>query len=184
MSAVLETVKVRPAVIPYYREKENFPPDILNRLYRKLEGQELLSELLHNRAMFEQDFCKFLTEDALTSIFLDIESRAYVGLAWLDNIEECETLTKASASFCFFREYWNPSVTDSFGEIFLGHAFNILGLDCVYGITPKPNRLSRRYCTRMGFRYVATIPQFVSYHGQTVDGMVCVQTKTEFNSRS
>jgi hypothetical protein len=50
----------------------------------------------------------------------------------------------------------------------------------IFGLTPKPNVLAQRFAQSLGFKYVATIPGFTSYHGETVDGLVAIQTKEQF----
>ncbi len=182
MSAVLEGVTVRPAVIPYYKEKEHFPPNVLNLLYRKMVAQGLDREVLHNHAMMEAEFVDFANGEALTSIALDLNG-SYAGFAWLQNIEETETLKKGMAAFMFFREYWAPQITEAFGKICLGQWFNVVGMDVIYGLTPTPNKLARRYCQRLGFKYTAEIPGFVSYHGAPCGAGVGTMTRDEFNAK-
>lgn len=183
MSTTLTEQAIRPMVVPYYAEKANLPANILQILCRKMANQGLDREVLHNQVMMEAALVEFLEKEALTSIFVDMNGR-FAGLAWLTNVEKCDTLSKGLGAFCFFREFWIPSVTRAYGEILLGHWFNILEMDLIYGITPVPNRLAQRYCRRLGFRYTpCPIPGFVSYHNETVDAVVCTMTRNEFNSR-
>lgn len=159
-----------------------FPPNILNLLYRKLVAQGLDRELLHGHAMMEEEFVELVSGEALTSIFVDLGGH-FAGLAWLTNIEETETLKKGIGAFAFFREYWNPRITEQFGRMCLSQWFNVVGMDLVYGITPAPNRLARRFCQRVGFSYTAEIPEFVSYKGKTVGARIGTLSKQKFNEK-
>lgn len=185
MSAVLNELEVSPVVIPYFKEREHLPADILGRIYRRLVAEDLHRLLLHNTPdLSEEQFVQFAGEEALTSLFLDQRSGRFAGLAWLTNWEECETITKAIGSFCFFKDFWKNDITEAFGTIFLSQCFNVLQLGLMYGITPAPNRTAIRYCKRLGFEYLESpIPNFVSFYGRTVDAMVCTMTRERFNER-
>lgn len=182
MSQVLDVASIRPAVVPWYSERERFPENILNLLYRKLVAQGLDREVLHERAMMEEEFVEFASGEALTSIFLDLGGH-FAGFAWLTDVQESETLKKGVGAFAFFREYWNPRITEQFGSMCLGQWFNVVGMDLVYGITPTPNRLARRFCQRLGFEYTAEIPGFTSYKGHTVGARVGTMTRKRFNEK-
>lgn len=174
---------VIPLVIPLYKERDWFPKDVMNLIFRKMVAQGLEKESIHGNPNIKEDaFVEFM-ENSITHIFVDQGLGKYAGMAWLTNVEESETVKKAEASVMVFKEYWIPQVTKAFGDIFLGQCFSILGFDLLYGITPKPNRLSRLYTTRLGFRQVATIPDFVSCHGQTVDAIISVIRREEFNAQ-
>ncbi len=170
------------AVIPYFRERDNMPSGLLRGIFRRLTEQGIDKELLHNGAMSEEEFVQFADREALTSIFLDMEGKC-AGLAWLTHVEETDTLKKGLGAFAFFKEYWRPEISQAFGDICLGHWFNILEFDLIYGITPAANRPAQLYCKRLGFQYSARIPGFVSYHGKTVDAMVATMTREQFNSK-
>lgn len=183
MSAVIEP-QFLPTVIPYYKERENFPPNVLNLIYRKLCAENLDRLLFHNKSVTEEEFVKFATDDALTSIFLDQGNGRIAGIAWLTNIEDCESLRKGIGSFAFLKDYWHPPITQVFGDICMSQWFTVVGLTLVYGITPKPNRMAQQYCKRLGFTYLpCDIPGFVSFNGETVDARVCTLTKTDFEKR-
>lgn len=179
MSAVLQE---QFQVIPYFKERKNFPPNLLNVMYRKLVAEGVDEHLLHNGGMIEEDFVRFADQEALTSIFLDMSGKL-AGLAWLTNVEETDTLRKGLGAFAFFKDYWHPDFTSVLGNICLGQWFNVLEMSLVYGITPVPNRAARRFCRRLGFEYSARIPRFVSYRGETVDAMVATMTREQFNSK-
>ena len=176
-------VECQPAVIPYFKEGDSFPPNTLNLIYRKIVRQDLAKDLFHDRPdTTEEEFVEFLEKETLTSIFMDLNGHV-AGLAWIDRIEPTEKVKRGCASVVVFREYWKPRVSTEFGRIFLGQAFNILDFDLIYGVTPEPNRLSRNYIARLGFQHVATVPGFCSYHGERVNARISILTKEQFNSK-
>jgi RimJ/RimL family protein N-acetyltransferase len=183
MSTVLRPTQFVPAVIPYYREKDNLPKDVLRLIYRRLCAEQLDRMLFHNKQVTEDEFVHFAEHDAVTSIFLDQTNGRYVGLAWLTNIEDCDTLRKGIGSFCFFRDYWSAPLTKVFGDICLSQWFALVEMTMIYGITPSVNRLAIRYCKRLGFNYLAEIPGFVSYDGETVAAKICTLTRGQFEAR-
>ncbi len=74
-------------------------------------------------------------------------------------------------------------MTEAFGSMLLSHAFNVLEIDLVYGMTPASNVLVQRYCKRIGFEYVARIPNFCCRRGELTDALVCTMTRDAFNAR-
>ncbi len=179
--STLEKAVCRPAVFPYFAEKDSWPPDTLAGIYRKLVEQDILPDLVHEKGISEEEFVKFVSEDTLSYIFLDLETNQIAGIGWFDAVEEGDCLKKARSAVAFFREYWIPQVTETFGKMLLSHAFNVLEIDTVFGMTPASNKLVQKYCKRIGFRYVATIPDFCCRRGELTDALVCVMTRDEFN---
>lgn len=181
MSAVLEKTICKPAVLPYFVEKETFPPDTMQLVYQKFAAQGILPDLFHERVLSETEFLSFIEKKALAFLLLDLESGQYAGIGWLADIEETERFKRGAAGFGFFREYWNPRVTEQFGKIALGQWFNVLGLDLIFGLTPQGNIMARRFSERLGFTYHATIPNFTCRRGRMDAAMICTLSKSDFN---
>ncbi len=192
------------AVFPYVLNRDAFPEDVLSHLYDLVLENRLESEIFHECPSTIQNLPKFLDDfpSVISSIFVDLATGGLAGFAWLTDIAFLESeLLRGVGSFCFFRDYWHPQATDEFGKVVLSQWYNLRwkdffrgivppkdkldgeGFDLIVGLTPKPNRLARRYCVRLGFRYISEIPDFTSYHGKTVPGLLCVQNRTEFNER-
>ncbi len=179
--STLEKAVCRPAVFPYFAEKDSWPPDTLAGIYRKLVEQDILPDLVHEKGISEEEFVKFVSEDTLSYIFLDLETNQIAGIAWYDMIEEGDCISKARGSFAFFREFWHPGITEAFGNLFLSHGFGMLNYDVIYGATPASNKLAVRFCRKLGFTYYHAIPNFCSRRGELTDALVCVMTRDEFN---
>ncbi len=148
--STLEKAVCQPAVFPYFAEREQWPPDTLNLIYRKLVAEDILPDLCHERGISEEDFVKFVDE--------------------------------ARGSFAFFREFWHPAITESFGRLFLSHGFGMLSYDVIYGITPASNKLAVRFCRKLGFTYHPEIPNFCSRRGELTDAMICTMNRGEFEA--
>ena len=183
MSTIIETSTIQPAVIPYFVEKSNLPAGTISGIYRRLVAEDILADLVPEQSISEDDFIEFVNGPALLSLFLDLESKRFCGIAWLTDIQEGDLVSKGCAAVAFFREWWKPEVTKAFGEMVLGQWFNILGMDIVYVMTPKSNRLAARYCRRMGIQYRAELPNFVSRRGEVTNALLGMITRDEFNQR-
>ncbi len=181
--STVEKATCKPSVFPYFAERESWPPDTLNLIYRKLVAEDILPDLVHEKGISEEDFVRFVDEDTLPYLFVDLTTNQIAGIAWYDAVEEGDCLRKARGSFAFFKEYWHPTVTEAFGLMFLSHGFNVLGYDVIYGITPASNKLAKRYCERIGMVYQSTIPNFTSRRGELTDSMICTMTREQFNAR-
>ena len=184
MSTVLTKATCRPAVFPLFHERESFPEDTLNLIYHRLVSEDLLADLCHDRNVTEEEFVKFVGEETLAYILIDLSTNQIAGIGWFDDIEESDYLKKARSAVAFFKEYQLPRVTEAFGKMLLSHAFNVLECSTVWGMTPASNVLVQRFCRRIGFRYVATIPNFCSRRGEVTDALICVMTREEFNAKN
>lgn len=174
----------KPAVFPYFAEKESFPPDILALIYRRLKEQDLLADLVHEKAISEEEFVAFVDRETIPYIFMDLSGKGEcVGLAWIT--ESCETecgQKRGVGSFVFFREFHDTQLTKTFGIMFLSHIYNILGYSQVMGLTPASNKPAIRYCKRVGFQYLSeAIPGYTCHRGEISDALVCYQTRDHFN---
>jgi hypothetical protein len=180
-ATALLTSKDTCAVIPYALNKDLFPQDFLSDAYHDLLRDGVLDEVLHEQPMTEGQFVEFLGgNDALLSVFVDVATNKYMGVAWISELAETPTLVRGWGAFAFFRKYWDPSLTGMLGRLFLEQVFEFYQLDLLMGLTPKPNRLARAYCSRLGLRYVANVPGFTTYHGKTVDALICMMTKEDW----
>jgi len=204
MLAVEEEVaeENRYGAYPYAFNKKLFPEDMLERIYNDLHDDGLYREVMHERELGKEEFIEFLGmyPHTVLSILTDVKTNQYHGIGWLSDINHTDSMLKGCGSFGFFRKFWNQKITQKLGMICVSQWFRFpwklllkgeefdaqnmptdQGFDLVFGMTPKPNKLAQRYVRGLGFKYVATIPGFTSYHGETVDGLVAVQTKEEFN---
>lgn len=173
----------KPAVFPYFAEKATFPPDILNLIYRKLAAQDLLADLVHEKHISEDEFVEFVDKETLAYLLMDLSTKEYVGIGWVTQTEESDQIKKGFAAFAFFREFHTMALTSIFGKMALSHWFNLLNYDIIWGLTPATNKAAKRYCERIGLKYVASLPNFTSRRGQITDGLICMITRDQFNEQ-
>lgn len=181
---------IQQAVIPYQLNKDLLPPDIVARIYDHFSGQNLLPELCHERATTRDEFVEFIEKQTIASIMVNLAQNRYAGIAWLSQIADLDSHTRAIGAYCFLREYWNRRDSMIYGKLCLSQWFfprefgiDSDGLESLWGVTPEPNRLARLYSARLGFRYVAVLPGFTSYHGYRCNGLVCRLERSEFEDR-
>src|SRR6267142_6224442 len=172
METIAMDLIVQPAVIPWYAEKASFPPDMIHLLYERLVEEDILPDLTPERATTEEEFEEFVNGPALLSIFLDLNSGRCAGLAWITNVEEGDLIKKGTAGVAFFKDFQKPRITELFGHICLGHWFFIQGFNIVYVVTPASNTAAIRYVLRLGFKYRATLPNFMSRRGVLTDARI------------
>lgn len=188
--ATATAIQQREAVVPYRINKDLLPSDLLPRIYDDLQAQNLLPELLHEEHMEKDAFVQFLEKDVMLSVFIDLHENRYTGLGWLTDIAQTSTHLRAFGAYCFLRGYWDMKTSLIYGKLLVSQWFNpeLFGipyprLDLLCGLTPRPNRLSRLWSTRIGMKYVAVLPGFTTYHGERVDAMICQMTRDEFNTK-
>jgi len=188
----METKLAKYTVYPYSpHNRKLFPEDILERFYDDLEAQScediggttLLRELLHENPMTKNEFVDFLNTCVLC-IFVDQPQNKYAGFGWVTDVVQTETHLRGFGAFVFHREYWNQQDSLEYGKIFVWQLFNCFGFDQLWAITPEPNRLSRLWSTRLGFKYLpVSLPGFTTYHGERCDAKVCFCNRDEFNAK-
>lgn len=179
MEAVAEQTILKPAVLPYFLDRESFPEDLPQLIYRKLNQQDILPDLFHERILTQEEFVK-LAQDSLFYVFMNLETSEYVGIAWLTDVNIQGMPKKAAGNIAFFAEYQVPEVTEIFGKMVLDHWFNIVGLELVYGLTPKSNLPAQQYARRLGMKYQCSLPGFTSRRGEISDGMIFVLRGADF----
>lgn len=167
-------------VFPYSINRDLLPADFLVRLYDDLLLDGVAAQLFHEVLPDKQAFVEFVERECILSVFIDLARNQYDGVAWLTQICETDTLRRGCGSFAFFRRAWDPALTRLYGRLCLEQWFHYFGFDLIWGQTPKPNRLARVFCTRLGFKYVAEIPDFTTYGGKTVAACICTMTRKEF----
>ncbi len=193
--------KERYGVYPYAFNKKLFPDNMLEKLYYHLQEDGIYREVMHEHALSKNEFVEFMGmyPHTILSICVDARTNEYHGFSWVSDIHHTDSMLKGCGSFAFFRKHWNQRITEIFGMICVSQWFRFpwklllqgeefdtramptdQGFDLIFGMTPKPNRLAQRYVRNVGFTYVATVPGFTTYRGETVDGLVATQTKEQF----
>jgi len=181
---------VKEVVIPYFLNKDLLPAGVLGNIYEALVAEGSLGEVLHEKENSKDDFISYVEKFTLPSVFANVEENRIDGIAWLSDIAITDTHTKASGSYCFLKQAWDTKRSLHYGKIcvaqwFFPEQFGISypPLDSLWGLTPKSNRLARRFATRLGMKYVANLPGFTCHHGKRVDALVCNIEREEFRAK-
>ena len=177
-------------LVPYSVEAKNLPEDVLLQLYNKLKSEDLWDIVFHEATDFTLlKFMNFFSGGGgLLQILVVTDGKGFydsAGMAWIGDLALCAgKLTRGTGSFVFFKDYQRPAYTDTFCDIILDFWYNNLGLDIILGVTPEPNRPALLYIKRSGFKELARIPNYTTYAGEVVAGVVTSMTKAEYKALS
>ena len=176
-------------LMPYDARVGNIKEEVLVGLYHRLHDENLWPIVFHeDGGCTLLSFMNFFSSGkALLQIMAMVNNDGsivdIVGMAWLGDIVVCGgILTKGTGSFVFFQDFQRPAYTDQFGEILIEYWFEVLGLDVIFGVTPEPNRTALIYVKRAGFKEVARIPNYTTFKGEVVTGVVTSLTKKEYEN--
>lgn len=175
-------------LIPYDIKVANIPEEALLTLYNRLKEENLLSVVFHEGV--DVSLLQFMNyfsggRGLLQILAISDPAGAYypAGMAWLSDIVVCSgVIMKGVGAFVFFKDYMKPVYTDPFSEIILDYWFNGLGMNIILGATPEPNRAALLYVKRSGFKEVARIPEYTTFKGEVVTGVITYMTKTDYQS--
>jgi len=171
---------------PYIAKGGYFKEEALFILYNRLISEGLWSIVFHeNSAMTLLEFMEFFSHGNCYLQILSIVDGDtvvdFAGMAWLTDIAVCQdTLTRASGSFLFFKDYQKPMYSDLFAEMILEYWFEQAGIDTLIGLTPEPNRAALLFIRRVGFKEVARIPNYTTFNNEVVTGVTTMMTKDEY----
>jgi hypothetical protein len=155
-------------------------------LYKRLKAEDLWDVVFHeDSGVTMLKFMNFFSQgQALLQVLALTDAKGTiipVGVSWLSDITTCAgILTRGVGSFLFFKDYQKPMYTDQFSEMILEYWFECLGLDVILGVTPEPNRAALIYVKRAGLKEVGRLPNYTTFKGQVVTGIVTSLTKQEF----
>ena len=177
-------------LVPYSAAARNLPEDELVQLYVKLKNEGLWDIVFHEATDFTLlKFMNFFSSGAgLMQILVVTDGKGFydsAGMAWIGDLALCSgKLTRGTGSFVFFKDFQRPHYTDEFCDLLLSYWFEELGLDIILGVTPEPNRPALLYIKRSGFKELARIPNYTTYAGEVVSGVVTSMTKAEYKALS
>ncbi len=185
-----EYVRGRLMLTAYAPKVGTYKEEALMLLYNRLKEQDLWDTVFHESpGMSLLEFMNFFSNgNCLLQILCIVDGSTIVdiaGMSWIADITVCQNiLTRAVGSFLFFQEYQKPMYTDPFSEMILGYWFEVLKMDLVVGVTPEPNRAALIYVKRAGLKEVGRLPNYTTYKGAIVTGVVTSMTKQEYQQLS
>jgi RimJ/RimL family protein N-acetyltransferase len=170
---------------PYVRDKGIIAAEDLVAIYHRLKADDLFDVVFHdNPDMNLLDVMTFFSHPtvALQVImytdgdkFLD-----FAGIAWLSGMERYGDRQRALASFCVFKKYQNPEVSNAMAAFVLDYWFNCLGMDIVVGMTPAANVLAVRFIKRIGFIELCRVPMYSALLGKICDCVLTCINKDQY----
>lgn len=157
-------------------------------VWARMHREELYGIVFHeNPKMSLAQFIQFFSRDnVLVQLCVDVSNPLdphIAGMVWLADFEQLPSHRRGVGSFLFFKDYWSPRWTTTFGKMALDYWFNDLKLDCLLGLTPKLNRAAQRYSRRLGIRYIAELPNYTSFNGQPATGLLAMLTRAEYEAQ-
>lgn len=173
-------------LLPYDSRVGVYNEDALVGLYKRLKSEDLWDIVFHeDSGITLLKFMNFFSEGkALLQVLAISDGKNIVdiaGMAWIGDITRCGgILTRGVGAFVFFKDYQKPMYTDQFGEMILDYWFGPLGLDVVVGVSPESNRAALIYAKRSGFKEVGRLPNYTTFKGEVVTGVVTSMTKQEY----
>jgi hypothetical protein len=173
-------------LMPYDPRVGNIPEEALISLYKRLKAEGLWEIVFHeDSGLSLLKFMNFFSGgNGLLQILALTDSKDFlepVGMSWIGDITTCAgILTRGIGSFVFFKDYQKPMYTDQFSEMILEYWFEVLGMNVVLGVTPEPNRAALIYVKRAGMKEVGRLPNYTTFQGEVVTGVVTSLTKEEY----
>ena len=173
-------------LVPYDAQVGNLPEEVLITLYNRLKAEDLWSLVFHEST--NVTLLKFMNYfsggQGLLQVLAITDQRGNyqpVGMAWVADVVVCAGVhTRGVGSFVFFKDYQKPHFTTPFSEMIVEYWMEVLKLDFVMGVTPEPNRAALLYVKRAGFKEIARLPNYTTFNGEVVTGVVTSMTKVEY----
>lgn len=121
-----------------------------------------------------------------TAFYGAFRDQELIGAGWVDNllvIGEDPALTKAELGFGFMP---NCTVFEALqaGRIMLDYSFDVLGVDFLFGTTPRSNRAALAYAKRLGLRMYEPVENFCTYLGKVDACVTSSISKEDWHERS
>lgn len=177
-------------LLPYDPRVGVITEDVLIGLYKRLKEEGLWEIVFHeDTGVTLLKFMNFFSSGSALLQILAISDGStivdFAGMSWIADINVCSgVLTRGVGSFVFFKEYQKPHFTDQFGEMILEYWICHLKINTILGVTPEGNRAAISYVKRLGLKEVGRLPEYTTFMGSAVDGVVTAMTQGEFLGRN
>lgn len=171
---------------PYTISGGIYTPDVLVEVYNKLKSEDLYQVVFHdNPAMNILEFMNFFNAPSVSlQIVNRIEGnqiKEMAGLSWLAALESYGgNRQRAVGSFCVFKDYQSPNMTDPMSKMVLDYWYDCLGLDIIVAMTPAANVLALRFIKRLGFQELCRIPGYSAFLGEVTDSVITAMNKDRY----
>lgn len=160
--------------------------NVLARVYLKLEEQGLLDIVFHEgRPVLSWFIERFSKEPTLTCWHKRPSIEGYPevcllgGMTWFNartKIGGTEHI-KAETGLFFFRKLQVHGWPSIWAHMSTEWAFEHLGIDTIFGVTPATNRAAVRFIRRLGWNLYGPVPGFTSYDEKPCEAWFSCMTK-------
>ena len=160
------------SVVPYGRG-EGYPPETLYHAWKAMADAKALDHVFYEMPIRDLEaFCAYMS-NAVLFLVVTREAPQVVGLVWFTGV----TPYKGSIGIWYRKELWGDysrMLTSRVGT----YVFHVFGWEAIWGFTPW--RAAVQHGLKIGYKAVATLPQFVQVgtkvmdlHVVRLDNMVC-----------
>lgn len=167
---------------------------LMTAIFNRMKSEDLYRIVFHERGddfTFAQFIQFFSRQDVFPQICVEVDQDGRIvdlgGLCWLAEYDQMPSHTRATGSFIFFRKFMSRKWTLGWGRMILAYYFepapNGMGIDCLIGMTPGPNRAARLYSRKVGLSYKAVLPGYTCYMGKPADAHIAMMTRSEYTAR-
>ena len=159
------------------------PDSILIKTYELLEKDGLLPFLFYEGVPSQQEYLDWLKSPAVRYVTgwvrptLDSDYSEIAGIGLAYNVAQIEGKWIAEVAQAFSRPAQASGVTAPLSRIMTKFAFERLGLDALFGVTPVANRPAIRFIESVGFKRLGVLPGYRKWNGRPVSCVVSVKTE-------
>lgn len=162
---------------------------ILAQAYLKVEAGGLLPVVFHegvpDLAWFLARFSKEPTLACWAKVSYNTSfnlNYQLAGLTWFNSITRVggTDQRKAETGLFFFREFQHHGWTAIWSHMSTEWAFENLGIDAIFGLTPAPNRAAVRFVRSLGWNLYGPVPGYTSYDEKPCDAWLSAMTKSRW----
>lgn len=107
-------------------------------------------------------------------------ARDCAGIIWLNSMKRVAGEKVGEVGMAFLSKFQRNDMPQEFAELGLEHLFANVGLDRVYGTTPKDNRAAVIFAKKLGMKEYGIAPGFVQYKGKAVDAVLTCLSREDF----
>jgi RimJ/RimL family protein N-acetyltransferase len=176
-------------LVPYVEDKGIYSPSDLVAIYHRLKDEGLWDVVFHdNPDMTLRGFIEFFGIPSVMMQVINIvdgdKIQEMAAISWLSGVEQYGDRTRGVASFCVFKHYQTPVITDKMAKFVLDYWFDCLGMDIVVGMTPEANVQAVNFIKRIGFIESSRLPGYSRYQGKFTNCVITYIDKPQYKKLS
>jgi RimJ/RimL family protein N-acetyltransferase len=103
-------------------------------------------------------------------------------LGWVREIQERLGRKYADTGELVFREFQTRRISGALVKLMLDYAFQEVGVEALYGLTPSKNIAAVRFMRHVGFQSTVEVPQLCCLRGEICGGVVSWLTRQQWQA--